>query len=242
MKEVNQVLRTKDYGMFKFHNQNRGVNNTHVNKLYKSMLVNGWLRGSYLVIDKNGYIMDGQHRLKAAERANVPVEYVMERGCKPQDISKLNTNSRNWNIIDHLKYHVEQQNPHYIVLDKFIKNFPEFRPTECMMLVSNSTSSSDRNTFEMGEFKTKNMNLAYEWGRRILTLKPYFSGFNKSIFIRSMIRAFQNPKFDFDKFLHKVKLRPMNIFMCSTIDQYLTMIEDIYNYHSRITDKIKLRE
>lgn len=239
---VNEVYRTKDYKMFRFHEQNRGISEPHVNRLYKSMLVSGWLKGSYIVIDKDGNIMDGQHRLRAAMKANISVDYVMEKTARVSDISKLNTNTRNWSIIDHLKYHVQEGNPHYVVLDKYIKNFPDFRPTECMMLVSNSTSSSDRTTFERGEFKTKNMELAYDWGHKIVSLKPYFHGFHKSIFIRSMVRAFQNPKFNFEHFQHKVKLRPMSIFMCGTIKEYLTMIENIYNYHTKVTDRITLKE
>ena len=241
-RKVNEIFRTKDFGMFKFHDQNRGIIEGHVNRLYQSMLKNGWLHGSYVVIDRNGNVIDGQHRLKAAMKANIPVDYVVEKSAKVEEISKLNTNSRNWNIIDHLNYYVKLQNPHYVVLDKYMKNFPDFRPTECMMLVKNSTSSSDRSTFERGEFKTRDMNLAYDWGRKILSLKPYFRGYNKSIFIRAMIRSFQSPQFDFDQFLRKVELRPMSIFMCSTIEDYITMIENIYNYYTKNGEKIRLRE
>jgi hypothetical protein len=50
------------------------------------MLVDGWLRGSYIIIDRDGNVMDGQHRLAAAMKANVPVDYIMEKSAKIGDI------------------------------------------------------------------------------------------------------------------------------------------------------------
>ena len=53
------------------------------------------------------------------------------------------------------------------------------------------------------------------------------------------IVLFQNEKFDFNEFMHKVRLQPTALVDCANRDQYRTLIEDIYNYKSR--NKINLR-
>jgi hypothetical protein len=242
-KKVNEILRTKDYSIFKVNEHNRVIIPSHVKRLTQSMLVNGWQKGSYMVTDRNYNVIDGQHRLEAAKIANVPVEYAVEVKATADSIRMLNTNSKNWNIIDHLRYHVEAGNQNYVLLDRFMKNFPDFRPTECMMLVKNSMSSAERGEFESGQFVVKDMKKAYAWGHQIMSLKPYFdSGYCKSIFVRALMKVFLNkPEFNFDEFLHKIHIRPRSIYMCGTVDQYVEMIEDIYNYKRKVDEKVNLR-
>jgi hypothetical protein len=202
------------------------------------MLVNGWLKGSYIVVNKNGILISGHHRLLAAMKAKVPVSYVIE-DIADDDVSSVCKITRNWTIIDHMKHYVKLGNPHYVVLDKFMKNFPDLRPTESMMLVKNGPTQ-DRYQFEQGLFTSKKMDLAYQWGRQIMALKPYFDEYYcKSIFVRALLKVFQNPKFNFEEFLHKVKLRPTMLQPCGTVEKYLELIEKIHNY--RRGEKINLR-
>jgi hypothetical protein len=192
-KKVNEILQTKDYSMFKFRDDNRGIRPNKVNCLYKDMLVNGWTNGSNVTINERCEIIDGQHRVLAAQKANVPVNYQMVRKAGFNTIRSLNTKGSNWNIIDHLHGYVTDGNMNYILLDRFMKNFPDFRPTECMMLVKNSMSSAERGEFESGEFVVKDMKKAYAWGHQIMQLKPYFeNGYNKAIFVRALIKIFLN--------------------------------------------------
>jgi hypothetical protein len=110
-----------------------------------------------------------------------------------------------------------------------------------MMLVKNSMSSTERGTFERGEFVVRDMKKAYAWGHDIMKLRQYFEkGYNKSIFVRAMVKVLQNPQFIFDEFLHKVSIRPRSMVMCGTVDQYVQMIEDIYNYRRNNDEKIRL--
>lgn len=237
--KVNSIYRTTDYSIFESNIMNRDIIQSHVNNLYKDMLVNGWLKGSYIIVNPNGKLISGHHRLLAAMKSKVPVSYVIE-DISDDDVSSVCKITRNWSIIDHLKHFVKLGNPHYVVLDRFTKNFPSLRPTECMMMVKNSGTSQDRHQFEQGLLETKDMKIAYLWGHQIMELKPYFENYyNKSIFVRGMIKVFMKPEFKFDEFLHKVKLRPTMLQPCGTVDKYLEMIEMIYNY--KRGQKINLR-
>lgn len=243
-KSIGEILETRNYGMFKFHKENRTISPSGVKALVKSMRIHGWVRGSIVIIDGHFNIIDGQHRIEAAKLCGIPVIYTIDRNITSDVIGILNSNGRNWNIITHLERFVKMESLHYVLLDRFMKNFPDFRPTECTMLVRNGLGSAERESFENGKFEVKDMKLAYKWGHNIMSLKPYFEkGYNKSIFVRAMIKVLstKGDVFNFEEFLHKVHLRPKSIFMCGTVEQYVEMIENIYNYRRRDDEKVNLR-
>lgn len=239
-KKVNDVYSTKDYNKFKFRGDNRIVKDSHVKGLIENMKLRGWEPGSYVVINEKGEIIDGQHRVKAASQVGITVHYTIEKKAGFETIRNLNRNQKNWAITDHIHGFVEENNPHYIKLNNFIKEYKELKVTECMMLCKNSFSSVPRNEFESGNFTTRDMTKARLWGDYIMSLKPFFKGYNRSIFVRSLVKVLsKKPEFNFEKFLHKVQLRPNLVVMCGTVEQYTNMIEEVYNFGSR--DKINLR-
>lgn len=241
-KKVGEILETSDLSIFSFLNENRDVEPSKLTQIRKRMRSHGWEKGSFILVNEKFQVLDGQHRLTVARELKCPVQYIVVNGGDMITVRERNSGGHNWNIINHLGSYVKSGSVHYVLLDKYMKNFPDFRPTECMMLTKNSINSSSRDVFESGNFETKDMRVAYDWGHKIMSLKPYFKdGYNKSIFIRAMVRVLLKPEFNFDEFLHKVKQRPSMIFMCGTVDQYLEMIEKIYNYRRKDTEKVNLR-
>ena len=242
-KQVNTIFQTKELSRFKFRDDNRVLNTSHIKKLVTNMKSSGWLPGSYVVVNEKYEIIDGQHRVKAAMEANIPIRYTMEKKADFEIIRGLNQNQKNWTLSDHIHGYVVENNPHYVKLNNFVKKYPDFRITECMMFLNNNSSPCERHSFERGLWVSKDYNKALTWADDIMSLKPYFEkGFNKSIFVRAMVRIFsKKPQFKFEEFLHKVKLRPQSITLCGNIDQYTQMIEDIYNYSRRSSDRLNLR-
>jgi len=241
-KKVNEVYQTKDYSIFKFRDDNRVINKSHVKNIANNMKVRGWERGSYVVINKKGEIIDGQHRVTAAMETGIPISYILETTAGFETIRNLNSRQKNWAITDHIHGFVVEGNPHYIKLNNFMKQYPELKPTEAMMLCTNSLSGCDRENFESGKFVTKNMDKAIEWAMNIMELKPLFEGYNRSTFVRAIIKTLTKCKeFSFDEFVRKVKLRPTNIHFCGSVDEYIKMIEEIYNFSRNKDSRINLR-
>jgi len=109
------------------------------------------------------------------------------------------------------------------------------------MFLNNSVTTIKRDTFETGQYVVKNSKIAREWANNILSLKPYFEKYyNKAIFVRAVIKILSNKKeFVFEEFLHKLKLRPTKLVPCGTVEQYIEVIEDIYNFKK--AKKVNLR-
>ncbi len=240
-KKVGEIFETKDYSIFKFRDDNRVIRPNHVKKLASKMKNRGWLPASVVTINGSGDVIDGQHRVKAAIETTTPVRYKVVRGAGIDEMTEMNTLQVNWSPFDHLHKFVVRGVPSYITFDKFVKEFPMFKYTEIAMFLNNNQSSIQRDTFENGQWEVRSVSKAREWANNILQLKEYGEKFfNRAIFVRAMIKVMSNkPEFVFDEFIHKVKLRPMNFKQCGTVDQYVEMIEDIYNY--RRSDKINLR-
>lgn len=240
-KRVNEIYSTKDYNKFKFRKDNRTISEAHVRTLSQKMKEKGWIAGSYAVINENGEIIDGQHRITAAIKANVPVFYTIERKTSFENIQDLNQGQKNWTKSDHIHGWVIKENENYITLDRYCKKYPEFKLTEMLMFLGNTSTSITKQEFENGDFKVKSLTVANEFISNFQKLEPYFGkGYTKSTFVRGMLRVMRKEVFNFDEFLHKVSVRPGMIHMCGTVDQYVDMIETIYNYNRR-GGKVNLR-
>ena len=240
-KKVGEVFETKDYSMFKTHPENRDIINSHVNTLAKKMKDRGWLKTSVVTINEKHQVIDGQHRVRAAQIAGVPIRYVIVTGAAADEIISMNQNQRNWSPFNHILRWVKNGNKHYINLAEFINEFPQFKITECTNFCTNGVSSVNREQFEGGRWVTKDMKKAREYATNVLRLQPYFDKYyTKAIFVRAMMKVMSSKKdFNFDEFLHKVKLRPNMLVPCGTVEQYVEMIEDIYNYKRK--NKLNLR-
>jgi len=241
-KKVGEIFETKDYSIFKFRSDNRVINTNHVKKLSQRMKDSGWLSSSVVTINGSGDVIDGQHRVKAAMSCNCPIRYKVTRGAGTDEMTSMNTLQRNWSPFDHLHKFVTRGNPHYVTFDKFAKEFPMFKYTEIAMFLQNSMTTIKRDSFESGNYVVKNEKVGRLWANHILQLKPYFEKYyNKSIFIRGMVKILSNKKdvFDFEEFMHKVKLRPNMLVPCGTTEQYIEVIENIYNY--KRSGKVNLR-
>lgn len=242
-KRVAEIFETRDYTMFKEHRDNRVINENHVKKLANKMKSSGWLPTSRLVINEKGELIDGHHRLRAAKVANVPVRYSVHRGANGDDITEMNTLQKNWSPFDHLHKYVVRGNQNYITFDKFAKDYPMFKYTEISMLLNNNMGTVDRTIFESGRYTVKNEKVARQWANNIIQLKPYFDKYyTKSIFVRALIKVLstKGDVFTFEEFLHKIRLRPTRLVPCGTVEQYVQLIEEIYN-HNRRGGKVNLR-
>jgi hypothetical protein len=238
-KKVNEIFSTKEYAKFKLIKGNRVIKNPKIKKLVKSMTEDGWLPGSYVVVNSRWEIIDGQHRILAGMQCNLPIIYTMEKKADDKVMRGLNKAGDNWQLNDHLHGFVEDGNEHYTFLYNFMKDFPELKITEAMMLCKNAYTAVPRGTFENGEFTVKNKRVAIEWAEYVMRLKPFAKFFNTGIFVRALVCCLTKEGFDFNDFVRKIELRPTSLVKCGTREQYIELFESIYNY--RRSDKLNLR-
>ena len=72
-----------------------------------------------------------------------------------------------------------------------------------------------------------------------MDIKDIYDGFKRRAFIYAMLYIFDKPQFEFTEFLQKLKNQPSALTDCNDTKQYITLIEEIYNYRRR--EKVNLR-
>ena len=254
-KEVNKVYQTSNLSIFKQIDGNRVPNLQHIKRLSDSIRVNG-MKCNPILVNERMEVIDGQHRLIAAKEAQSFVYYIIVKGYSLSEVHTLNLNQKNWSKKDFMEGYANMGIESYIKLREFMLKNTDFTFTDCISMCSNESSSasntsaqkyrSDRkqitnmkHVFEEGTWIGKDFDLAQVWANKIQMVKPYYAGYNKTIFVGSILALFKNDKFDFNEFLHKLRVQPVTMKDCADRQECKKLIEDIYNYKSR--NKISLR-
>jgi hypothetical protein len=235
---MKSVHTTTDYFLFKPIDGNRNKNILHINRLKKSM--NDHYLFTVIIVNERYEIIDGQHRFEVIKELNLPLHYITCQGYGLNEVHILNQNSKTWNADDYLTGYCNLENPDYITYKEFKEKY-QFGHNECMaMLTGINVGGGDLfNMFKNGLFKITDHNEACKQADKIMMFEPYYDGFRRRAFVYALLELFDKPVFEFTEFLQKVKLQPSALTNCGDIKQYISLIEEIYNYRRR--DKVNLR-
>lgn len=228
-----EVLQTTNYDQFQMVMSNREVDERHVLRLTKSIQEKNLLCINPIIVDEDMSVIDGQHRLEAAKALNVPIHYVVSSNVKKGDISRINSNQKNWKVIDYINYFTIEGVPQYQELSRLICRFPAFSPTAILRLVHADTG---RQNVKEGVINIDNIAQAadiLEYCNRLLN-----KGGSKYAFVLqrnftlAIRRCFNTEGFDKEVLLSKIDQMPRSLVPCINERQYCEMIEEIYNYRS----------
>lgn len=253
--KVNEVYKTSNLSVFKTIDGNRVPNLQHVKRLTDSILNYG-MKCNPIIVNESLQVIDGQHRLLAAKEAKSFVYFIIIKGYSLDEVHTLNLNQKNWTKKDFMDGYANMGIESYVKLKDFYESNDDFTFNDCIAFCSNLSGSSSvglsrkfradsdkvsniSQSFESGTWVGRNFKLAQEWADKIRMIKSYYSGYSRSAFVGTMITLFQNDNFDFNEFMHKLRLQPTALVDCANRDQYRTLIEDIYNYRNR--NKVNLR-
>ncbi len=103
-----EIRETRDYSRFKLYPVNRKVTKEHVEKLVNDPSFPEAFSVHPIVVNENYWVIDGQHRLKAAITLNIPVYFVVQYGATEKDIISCNFNQKKWTLEDYLKFYAEK--------------------------------------------------------------------------------------------------------------------------------------
>ena len=236
---VSQVHTTYDYFLFKPIDGNRNKNLIHINRLKKSMQVNYLF--TIIIVNENYEIIDGQHRFDVIKELNLPLNYVICNGYGLNEVHILNQNSKTWNSDDYLEGYCNLGYIDYLKYKEF-KDRYGFGHSECMTILngySNTVGTNATKIFFAGELKIKDYNKACELADKIELIGQFYNGYKRRSFVHALLNLFKNKNFEFIELLQKLKIQPSALCDCTDIPQYISLIEEIYNYKRR--EKINLR-
>lgn len=253
---VNQVNSTTDYSKFKTLNGNRQVNLLHIRRLRESF------KKAYLltpiVVNQDYEIIDGQHRFEAAKELQLPINFIICNNYSLKEVQLLNTNMKNWKKEDYLNAYCDLEHPAYLLFREFMNKFPDFGISSSEVILTENLSGTNFSGFnsdlkgivnESGKFAIRQFqegdlvipdyDKSIESANKIMMIKPYYDGYNRSVFVRAMIGIFKIQDYSHSKFIKNLAANPTSLKHCANVTQYKLLIEDIFNYRSRV--KVSLR-
>ena len=259
MSKNKTILWTTNLNLFELVSVNREITDSQsinqIKEISSDMKSNGYRYTEPLVVtrkDRNGKhkIVDGQHRYSAAVAVGVGVYYVIDedipltkKGIFDAFIM-YNSVKKKVRKNDYIHGFAEMGNENFKVLQEFGVKYPMFSLTERMMLLQNSgTKHPSTEQFQEGKFNIGSVATADKWANFLLQIGEHFpKGYNKSNFVRAILTIAEKKNgFKFEEFIHKLRLRPGSIHLCGDKRSYSEMIEDIYNYRRRESEKLNLR-
>ena len=231
-----RVFKTNDYTKFKRLDGNRKVLEPRVKKIMGSIQKVGQIPSPIIVNDKNE-VIDGQGRLEALKRLNLPVYYMVIPGIGIEECIAMNINQSNWTLMDYIETYAETGSIAYMYLLQLIKAFGKSFQTKVILNVATGKVENQNGIIKTGAFHCT----AEDYNKATKTLR-FLTQFNEPLqrihghteyYYMALAFCFNDPEVNNDRLLEKIIQLQANLIPVTTIQQAFDQIEDVYNNRAR---------
>ena len=233
MSAPNKVYTTSNYGMFKSLTANRGINRRRVSKVADGIRTVGQIVP--IIVNEKYEIIDGQARLEACKQLNIPISYVIKTDIGIKECRNVNTTGTRWTAADYIKSYAESGNINYQYLDLLLKRFRALGSQDVISAVQGRFSNARH--IQNGDFlcdETRYMEatdvLAFE--ESLLNVLKATNG-RTDLYKHALGFCAVHPKIDNAKLFSQIMKYRISLVPISTVEQALTVIEQIYNRSAR---------
>ncbi len=227
-----EVVRTKEYHLFSHLDGNRSINKAHVTKLKESMQEKYLV--SPIIVNSKYEIIDGQHRFEACKELGLPVLYIMVRGYGLEEVQRFNANQKNFSYDDFMNGYVDLGKQDYAILKEFRQRWGlEWGTSIALLAGTPARSSTDGEKFKNGEFKVKNLTQANNIAEKIVEIGQFYPNFHRKYFLLAAMKMIRTQGYDQKHMIEKLKYLSAKLVDCVSTDDYLRLLETIYNYKTR---------
>lgn len=224
---VGTLYMTYDYDQFKLMSGNRPTNSAHVQHLKKSFELRQ-LIVPVLVNDKME-IIDGQHRVEVCRQLGLPVYFIILQKYGIREVQMLNTNMKNWSVEDYLACYCNQGIEDYIKYREFRAKFGFDHQVSLAFLMGNT--SKYHSIFNEGNLKLKSYDKVEKTAQMISEFAQFYKGYKRRAFVFAMMAIMKHPDYNHQEMLDKVALQQTKLVDCPTVETYISLMEELYNYH-----------
>lgn len=198
--QVGVVYKTSDLSIFKFSKFNRTVLlSAKMIEQAKEGLINPIIVNEYYVV------IDGQHRLTAAKKAGVPIEYIIKPGLDEKDIVRMNTVQKPWSLKNHIEAWANQGDSEYQALAEIVKTKVADVTAITEIALDSINGAQTRKIIEKGKFKFHNQGVTNEFFDMYRDFKKKANIPSQTKVVLSLYQLFRYEKIDMDRLLKKTQ-------------------------------------
>ena len=236
MAETRRIYKTSNYRSFKNLQGNRHDIEQRAKKLMPSLERVGQLLP--IAVNERMEVLDGQARLMALERLQMPVDYIVKPGAGIEECVEMNVHAKKWTTKNFIDSYAERGDVSYKYLRSLIVEFPQI----CMRnIIHAATGTNDFMSRKIADGEIEIDFDAYERARKILQYVTECkvvdgAGGRKEIYYTDLIWLYQFPGVDNGKLKERLHRYAYMLEPAATQEQTIRCLERIYNY--RNTEKV----
>jgi hypothetical protein len=239
------VYKTTDYALFSLIPANRPIYQIHLNKLVLAIKTRNKLAQNPIRVSSDGEILDGQHRLAAAQILNVPIYYYIDHSdTDVTDIALENYTVRKWTLEDIMNYWCEQGAEEYIAMRDFRAHRPWISMSVAIAVLQGRKSNSyikgkNREEFVLGQFKITDMTYAMKFANAISDFMEVIDFATHKPFMAAISYLLRHPEYDHERLIQKMERGGITFTKQVSQMDYLREIEGAYNHYSKKATRIR---
>ena len=249
------VMKSSDYEKFSILEQNRVVNDKHVNELVVSIQNSGQL--TPIIINEKFEIIDGQHRFDACKILKIPVMYLISYKTSINEVILMNNTQKSWKLHDYLRCFSDKKwdnHEIYQKVDKFMREH-DLKLTTCIVLLSEGTGNGGSLgnatalqgqgliSFRKGTYKIGNLARAQAIAKILSEIKAFAPDLvGSDRFCRSYCKLSLEPKWDHNSAVYQIKKYRRKYDGASSKEEALQGLLAVYNYNQLKSKKISIRK
>ena len=224
-----KIEQTSDYSRFKTIVGNRPVRTSHVYRLKKSIEENPHLiEANPVLVNKKWEIIDGQHRFEALKQMDLPISYIQLDNYTLDDVQILNTNSKNWTLLDYAISFASQGNKNYIIYLDYLMKYKLGKTITAQLLMLDKPYTGT--LFKTGKLKVVNLVKTDKLIKDFLEVAAFFPDFyNTKAFSIAYLKMWLNSKYKHSEFLSKLSKYSSKVISRNKVMDYVRDFEDVYN-------------
>lgn len=244
----NTIKTTMNYGMFEPHEMNRDVDEKSLEfkRLVDSMRKHGFLSEYPIGVISNGggrlKIRSGHNRYVAAQKAGVPVKYVISN--IDVELADLEVGPGKWKSSEFFKNYCDRGYPDYLEIKNFMDKTGIDMGSALSMFIGQQPGSGNYNNqrkHDRGLYKITDREYPWVVGNLVIELSQRGVPWAKNrLFVVAIGKLIRVPEFSVDHLLSKIETFPYLMEKQRTADEYLKNIEFTYNYKVPKNQKINL--
>lgn len=228
-----KIYQTEDYDLFKKIAGNRTINKAQVSRLSASLDEKPELVAAIpIIVNDKMEVIDGQHRLQALKKLNLPVNYFIVDGMELPDVQRLNSNTQNWRPLDYAKSFSELGFKDYDVYLEFREMYHLQHQVLIAYLSQKAGGGVTHRQWREGKFKTGNLGVAHKLCKELKDITRIYPRAENRSFCQAFRKISLNPLYNHDRMIEKLTRFAHKLVDQVNVEGYMREIERIYNYHS----------
>lgn len=254
---MSEVKTTRDYDVFKVMEGNREVDVPHVRRLMRVIKENDLTAKFPIVVNSNMEVVDGQHRLEALKRLDLPVNYRVEDDVAIEDVRVINQVNKRWSWNDLARSYVELGNENYQPLLDLNEQRPGLFNLDTLLAIANVTKTRNNTKPLANYFFGGGLVLDDEQRAELLRktaylsdfadLQPHFKRYSSRnsyelprAYSSALIRIMKSDKYDHQTFMQRLSSAHVELPAVVDVNEALRELEKAYNHKLSEENRVRL--